>query len=154
MRNGRSSPQYIMVFTDGYSDDEASTMSEASQLHKVVDRVYAFGITSGIDYNELQAIASDDDFVATLQDFSDLEAFARKFVIEQKGCYTEVKQSHRALDLGTMHHYGMSWQSAVNLTDLTNEACKNDSVCPSEDESMRSYECSLCSEQIGMSFKA
>ena len=139
-----------MVFTDGGSDDRAALEPEAYKLHEAADRVYAIGISNGINYEELHLIASDETYVATLQEFSDLEAFARKFVKEQKGCYTEVKQAHRAIDLNIMLHYGMSWQSAVNLPDLTNPACKNDTVCPSEDESMRSSDCVTCSEQIGM----
>ena len=139
-----------MVFTDGGSNGGADLESEANKLHEVADRVYAIGISDGINYKELHQIASEETYVATLQHFSDLEAFARKFVKEQKGCFTEVKQAHRAIDLDSMFHYGMSWQSAVNLPDLTNPACKNDTVCPSEDESMRSPDCVTCSEQIGM----
>lgn len=142
--------KFVMVFTDGGSNGGAPLESEADKLHQVADRVYAIGISDGINYNELHQIASKDSFVATLQDFSDLEAFARKFVKEQKGCYTEMKQAHRAIDLQTMTHYGMSWESAVDSADLTNPACKNDTVCPSEDESMRLQDCVTCSEQIGM----
>ena len=42
-----SDTKYVMVFTDGQSNDVAATKNQAQLLHPLVDRVYSFGIGQG-----------------------------------------------------------------------------------------------------------
>ena len=57
--SARTGKKFVMVFTDGVSSDSSKVKSEANQLQSVVDEVYAFGIGTGINENELQTIASN-----------------------------------------------------------------------------------------------
>ena len=91
----RDGLKYVMVFTDGESNEPKDTVKEAEKLHKVADRTYALGIGSGINYKELHDIASNDSFVGEMTDFAQLEAFVRNFVFVQKGCQTSQKKAHR-----------------------------------------------------------
>ena len=106
MPTARDGLKYVMVFTDGASNDNSATVREANELHKVANRTYAFGIGSGINMNELEQIASDKRYFADMSSFSLLQAFVRSFVIDQKGCYTPKKQAHRAINLQKTKLYG------------------------------------------------
>ena len=45
----RGNTTIVMVFTDGVSNSEPETLSEAKLLKPLVEKVYAFGIGSGRD---------------------------------------------------------------------------------------------------------
>ena len=149
----RDGLKYVMVFTDGQSNNRAETTAEAQKLHGVCDRTYAFGIGNGIDRDELDIIASKPGYSAEMTSFSLLEAFSRKFVREQKGCATLVKQAHRALDLDTMTHFGMSYQTANGMVGQVSDLCAQANECPFEVERDRTSNCVSCSEQIGKEIK-
>ena len=91
----------------------------------------------------------DLEYVGDMRTFSQLQAFSRKFVREQKGCATLVKQAHRALNLDTMTHYGMSHQTASGMVGQVDNQCAESSQCPYEYEKDRTSKCISCSEQIG-----
>ena len=103
----RNGLKYVMVFTDGGSNNNAQTVAEANNLHQVTSRTYAFGIGSGINMKELYQIASDPMYVGDMSSFKDLENFVRNFVLVQKGCYSEEKQAHRAVKLQENSYYGL-----------------------------------------------
>ena len=146
----RDGLKYVMVFTDGVSYDTNRTTVEAPLLHQVVDRVYAFGIGNGINMDELYKIGSSDEFVARMTDFSDLEAFVRKFIIEQNGCASPNKQAYRAVELNQLTHLGMSYQTASQLDSQIKEVCTQSTVCPYYDERDRHPDCTACSVEIGL----
>ena len=141
--------KYVMVFTDGKSGDKSATIAQAKLLHGVSNRTYALGIGSGVDYEELKEIASNDSYVGDMTTFSQLQAFSRKFVREQKGCATLFKQAHRSVNLDTMTHYGMSYQTASGMVGQVSAQCAESSECPYEVEKDRTSNCISCSEQIG-----
>ena len=58
--------KYVMVFTDGQSNSGQDVEGESRQLHEVVDRTYAIGITNGINYDELLLIASQPNYTEAL----------------------------------------------------------------------------------------
>ena len=142
--------KYVMVFTDGASNDADATTEEAKKLHGVVNRTYALGIGDGINMDELYRIGSNDEYVARMTDFSDLKAFVRKFIIEQDGCESTNKQAYRAVDLDKMKHYGMSHQTAKKLNGQINTECTQSTLCPYEDERERKDSCAKCSADIGL----
>jgi len=148
MPMARNGLKYVMVFTDGGSNNNAATVKESNLLHGVASRTYALGIGEGINKDELKQIASDPRYVGDMTKFSDLEAFVRIFVKEQKGCATTSKQAHRAVNLQTMTHHGMSWQTAKQLTNLVSPQCAESSVCPFEVETDRYENCITCSAEI------
>jgi len=135
----------VMVFTDGQSNNFQQTADEAKKLHEVVGKVYAFGIGSGINADELDAIASHEDFVDTLTTFDQLEEFIRKFTLIQDGCKTERRRPHRAVDLTLMDLYGLSSDTAKPHSGTCPNV--NSESCPS-DEKMRSRDCHECSTLI------
>lgn len=142
--------KYVMVFTDGVSWNASATEAAAELLHGVVDRTYAFGIGDAINMDELYKIGSSEEYVARMTDFTDLEAFVRKFIIEQKGCATTNKQAYRAIDLNHVTHYGMSHQTANELNDQVDVECTQSAVCPKYAENNRHANCTRCSVEIGL----
>ena len=97
----RRGKKYVMVFTDGVSDDSKDVPYQATQLQSVVDEVYAFGIGTGINENELQTIASNKTRGygwEVMDDFSKYEYFIRNFILIQGGCDTEFIKPFRIDD--------------------------------------------------------
>ena len=144
----RNGLKYVMMFTDGASNNAAETAAQASLLNQLANRTYAFGITSGINMDELHNIASNPAFVAEMANFEDLKSFVRLFMLQQKGCGVKLseKKPHRAVDLSTITHYGMSYKTAEHFDDT----CSNSTTCPDTNESVRNAACVTCSEDIGM----
>lgn len=94
----RSGTKYVMVFTDGASDDFQNLQTQAKALQGVVDAVYAFGIGSGPNIEELKVIATDKNEGwgwDIMDDFSKYEFFIRKFMKAQEACKTEVVRPYR-----------------------------------------------------------
>ncbi|XP_062602572.1 collagen alpha-3(VI) chain-like [Saccostrea cucullata] len=62
--------KYVIVLTDGRSNDNSRTVSAATALHKVPNvTVIAIGIGHGIDRNELNIIASDKNHTFVVNTF-------------------------------------------------------------------------------------
>ena len=55
-RTSQGVPRVAIVFTDGYSNSESSTIQAAQLVHAAGIVVYSFGIGSGIDASELNTI--------------------------------------------------------------------------------------------------
>ena len=88
-RKGR---KYVMVFTDGESNDRDDLQTESDKLHEVVDEVFAFGIGNGPNEDELKIIASNSSRGfgwEIMEDFSKYEYFIRNFILIQGGCATD-----------------------------------------------------------------
>ena len=143
----RDGLKYVMFFLDG-TKDLAATTYEAQLLHGVANRTYAFGIGPGAGMDFLNAIASDPAYVGTMTTFSQLEAYVRKFVIEQQGCQTQIVQPHRGIDLNEASIAGMSYQTSSEQAAIVDEQCNSSDVCPTK-ESNRKPTCQKCSAEIG-----
>ncbi|XP_062575089.1 matrilin-3-like, partial [Saccostrea cucullata] len=63
----------VIVMTDGKSMIRSRTIYEAKQLHNMDVIVFAIGIGTEIDKEELRGIASHPDYVFTVNDFHTLE---------------------------------------------------------------------------------
>ena len=66
-----------VLMTDGVSSYPENTNTAARALHEsnIYDQVYAIGVTSQIDLNELKIIASDPSFVFNSPAFETLDMF-------------------------------------------------------------------------------
>ena len=76
--NLRNDSTHIAVLvTDGASTSPQGTPIAASALHEseIYDRVYAIGVTSQVDPDELNATASSPSFVFNIEDFETLSTF-------------------------------------------------------------------------------
>ena len=94
----RSGKKYVMVFTDGASSDSGSLPSESKALQAVVDQVFAFGIGSGPNEEELKIIATNKDKGwgwDVMDDFSKYEYFIRTFMRQQEACKTQLVRPYR-----------------------------------------------------------
>ena len=70
LRPSNESRHVAVVITDGQSNDAIDTLMQAEMLHDQTDfQVFAIGVGSGINQDELMNIASDPDFVILLDDF-------------------------------------------------------------------------------------
>ena len=68
-------PNILIVITDGQSTSPSLTTAETVKLHKIPGlTVFAIGIGSGVDKNELGRIASDSKHVLTVSSFSSLQS--------------------------------------------------------------------------------
>ena len=143
----RGERTFIMIFTDGNSNNYASTVQESKLLHPLVDEVYAFGIGDGIDQRELKEIASDESNWATMENFRQYEEYIRLFMIDQEGCKTPRIQPYRIIDLATPD-YALSY-GASSLTTDQYPQLKCEGSCPEYPENLREFECAQCSAQIG-----
>ena len=144
----RNGLKYVMVFTDGESNNFSQTSAEAKLLHEVANRTYAYGIGSGIIMDELKAIASKESYVGTMTNFDELEEIIRNFVIIQQGCKTVNAQPHRGVNLRNQT-IGMSHQTASQLTTKIDPQCELSTSCPTEEDS-RMPICANCCAEIGM----
>ena len=62
----------LIVMTDGKSNQPTLTVQEANKLHQQNIKVFAIGIGSGADRNELGHIATDAKHVFQVQNFDAL----------------------------------------------------------------------------------
>ena len=79
----------IIVFTDGESNDPFVTAKQAKLAHHMGINVFAIGIGEGPKMNELRAIASDDQYVFSVNSFEALQTI--KFHLSIKACEVEEK---------------------------------------------------------------
>ena len=78
-RTSQGVPRVAIVFTDGKSNSPSLTIQAAQAVHSTGIVVYSFGIGSGIDINELNAVASSSSNVFVISNFSPSQ-FATKLV--------------------------------------------------------------------------
>jgi len=134
-RNGTT---YVMVFTDGESNEPPDTVDQAELLHPLVDEVFAFGIGTGIVEEELEAIASKQSHMDIMENVQSYEDYISQFILKHGGCNTRQIRPYRAIDFnGPSLTSGLSWQTALNA-NLPN--C-DESSCPHEAEMDRTTAC-------------
>ncbi|XP_013404302.1 von Willebrand factor A domain-containing protein 2 [Lingula anatina] len=101
-QNVTGTPQIGIVITDGRSNSKPLTVQYAERVHENDIIVFAVGVTTGIDYSELQSIASDPDskYVFDLTDFTDFSSF--KSEIEARTCKVSTEVNAEAEITGTL----------------------------------------------------
>ena len=65
-------PDILIVITDGKSQNQFETANAANQIHHMNIKTFAIGVGNGLDFHELNFIASDPQHVFTVNDFSAL----------------------------------------------------------------------------------
>ena len=141
-RNGTT---YVMVFTDGESNEPTKTVVQAELLHPLADEVFAFGIGDNINKEELEAIASNKSNMDIMENFQSYKDYISQFILRQGGCYTRQIRPYRAIDFtGPSLTLGLSWETALNA-NLPN--CDATS-CPHDEEMDRTPACAQVEFQI------
>ena len=83
-------PRFAIIVTDGRSDNQGATIAAATSLHAVVPEitVFAVGIGTQIDLNELEVIASTPNttFVRTISGFNTAELEMLTQNLRQETC--------------------------------------------------------------------
>ena len=143
----RDQRTFIMVFTDGRSNNAAETVIQAQLLHPLVDEVYAFGIGGGISERELESIASEPDNWSVMANFQQYQEFVRLFMLGlSEGCAARIIQPYRIIDLETTEElsYGVSDATAAKYLQV-----QINGNCPGFPEQNRDQkECAEYSQQI------
>ena len=138
-----------MVFTDGQSS-LSRVEQESRLLHPLVDEVYSFGIGSGINVRELEAIASTPDNWSIMSDFSQYQEFVRLFMLGlSEGCAASVIQPYRNINLDTGNNiaYGRCRTlCGANQEEFPKLNCEGN--CPGYPEGDRDENCVECSTKI------
>jgi uncharacterized protein YegL len=79
--------KYVIVLTDGRSNDNSRTVDAAKKLHTVANvTVIAIGIGKGIDMNELNIIASDRNHTFVVNNFDLLHTLQVELVDKTCTC--------------------------------------------------------------------
>jgi len=151
LKGGRAgTDKFVMVFTDGASNEPSRTASEARALQNSAN-VFAFGIGTGIKYNELNSIASKPENVGQMQNFDQIEDFLRQFMLRQDGCKPAASNVYpfRAINLKEMKTIGLSYSTAAEQGAEIKSCLAADSASCGDFETARNYEtCSKCSADI------
>ena len=79
-------PRIAIVFTDGVSNSPSSTVQAARAIHAANIVVYSFGIGSGVNNNELNAIASSSNNVFFVSNFSPSQFAAQLLPLQTTAC--------------------------------------------------------------------
>ena len=85
-RTSQGVPRVAIVFTDGQSNSPTSTARAAQLVHAAGIVVYSFGIGSGIDTSELNAIASSSRNVFLISSFSPTQFAAKLLPLQTSAC--------------------------------------------------------------------
>ena len=85
-RTSQGVPRVAIVFTDGQSNSPTSTARAAQLVHAAGIVVYSFGIGSGIDTSELNAIASSSRNVFLISSFSPSQFAAKLLPLQTSAC--------------------------------------------------------------------
>ena len=137
----RNETTYVMVFTDGESNEPTDTVYQAELLHDdpLVDEVFAFGIGTGIVEVELEAIASKQTHMDIMENFQSYKDYISQFILKHGGCNTRKIRPYRSIDFnGPSLTPGLSWQTALKA-NLPN--CNAASSCPHDAEMERTPAC-------------
>ena len=142
----RNETTYIMVFTDGHSNSFNDTVDQAELLKPLVDEVFAFGIGSGINEEELEAIASKTSNMGIMENFQSYKDYISQFVLRHGGCNTQQIRPYRAIDFtGPSLTVGLSWHTAVS-EKLS--SCGTETSCPHDTETERESACAQVEFEI------
>ena len=85
-RTDQGIPRVAIVFTDGRSNSPTSTAQAAKLVHATGISVYSFGIGSGVDITELNAIASSSSNVFLISSFSSSQFAAILLPLRTTAC--------------------------------------------------------------------
>ena len=85
-RTSQGVPRIAIVFTDGQSNTPSLTIQAAQAVHSTGIVIYSFGIGSGIDINELNAIASSPSNVFVISNFSPDQFAAKLLPLRTSAC--------------------------------------------------------------------
>lgn len=77
-------PNNMVIFTDGAPNDPAAAKSAADQAKKSNITIFAIGIGSSIDQENLKQMASRDSYVIPVSSYEDLIDF--NDIINSKAC--------------------------------------------------------------------
>ncbi|KAJ8309545.1 hypothetical protein KUTeg_014419 [Tegillarca granosa] len=84
----------LIVLTDGQSMNSTATINAAKQVHNQGIHTISIGIGTGVNQNELQAIATDPSQVFTVQNFTVLSSIKKE--LSQVTCNTTTKCQAKA----------------------------------------------------------
>ena len=92
-------PRVAVVITDGRSSNRNATATAAQNAHDEGIIVFSVGVGSGVDNNELNAIASDPSYVSTLTGFDSSQFEALQTTIVNEACTSKYNKvySYRLL---------------------------------------------------------
>ena len=79
-------PRVAVVITDGHSNSYTATVTAAQNAHDEDITIFAVGVGSGVNNNELDAIASDPSYVSTLTGFDTSQFDALQTTIVNEAC--------------------------------------------------------------------
>ena len=79
-------PRVAVVITDGQSSSPTATATAAESAHNEGIIIFAVGVGSGVNNNELEAIASDSSYVSTLTGFDTSQFDALQTTIVNDAC--------------------------------------------------------------------
>ena len=105
----RDGKKIVILFTDGVSNDptlQGRTDSgwpilaeEAERLKNNVDKVFAYGIGTDVDPDELKLIASSDENWYILNDYESIQYAINMFILQHGGCsIDEIKPYRKVLE--------------------------------------------------------
>ena len=79
-------PRVGVIITDGYSNSYSTTVTAAQNAHDSDITLFAVGIGSNVNNNELNAIASDSSYVSTITGFDSSQFEALQTTITNEAC--------------------------------------------------------------------
>ena len=85
-RTSQGVPQVAVAFTDGKSNSPSLTIQAAQAVHSTGIVVYSFGIGSGVNINELNAIASSSSNVFVISNFSSSQFATKLLPLQTSTC--------------------------------------------------------------------
>lgn len=84
-------PRVAVVITDGRSNSYSATVLAAESAHDEDITLFAVGIGSNVNSNELTAIASDSSYVSTISGFDTSQFDAIQTTITNEACTSEYR---------------------------------------------------------------
>ena len=88
-------PRVGVVITDGYSNSFSATVTAAQNAHDDGITLFAVGIGSNFNSNELDAIASDPSYVSTITGFDPSQFEALQTTITNEACTSKQRERGR-----------------------------------------------------------
>ena len=82
-------PRVAVVITDGYSNSFTATVTAAQSAHNDEITIFAVGVGSNVNSDELDAIASDPSYVSNLDGFDASQFEALQTTITNAACTSE-----------------------------------------------------------------
>ena len=96
-----------VVITDGESNDYQRTLEAAAAVHRFTPPiiVYAVGVTGNINFEELKAIASNQNFVSTISSFDSLKDIQEQQTYDL--CNRGIYDSKNLFCIGVLHFFSL-----------------------------------------------